>query len=71
MDDGDRAAVYQQRMNDQAIHQHASGSMPVDSADECMVCGELIPSKRQLAVPGCQLCVHCAEDAERRNGRRQ
>lgn len=36
------------------------------SANECDVCGLLIPSERQLAVPGCQQCVHCAADIERR-----
>jgi len=35
-----------------------------ESANECIDCGELIPSERQVAVPGCQLCVSCAELAE-------
>lgn len=31
-----------------------------ESADNCAECGEQIPSGRQLAVPGCTLCVECA-----------
>lgn len=36
------------------------------SADECIECGELIPSARQIAVPGCQLCITCAEKYEKK-----
>ena len=35
-----------------------------ETADNCVECGELIPSARQIAVPGCQLCVDCAEAYE-------
>jgi len=38
---------------------------PADSADECIECGDLIPSERQIAVPGCQLCITCATALER------
>lgn len=37
-----------------------------ESADECIECGELIPSERQIAVPGCQLCIDCAARYEKR-----
>jgi len=37
----------------------------MESANECIECGDLIPSERQIAVPGCQLCVECAERMER------
>lgn len=37
----------------------------MESANECIECGELIPSERQIAVPGCQLCVECAAVMER------
>lgn len=37
----------------------------IDSADECAECGDLIPSARQIAVPGCQLCTDCATLIER------
>ncbi len=66
MDDGDRAAAYQQHLNDQATAAHLSRrTAQAESADECMICGRLIPSARQIAVPGCQLCIDCAEDMER------
>lgn len=31
-----------------------------DSADNCEECGLEIPSARQLAAPGCTLCIDCA-----------
>lgn len=37
------------------------------SADECVECGELIPSERQIAIPGVDLCVRCAGLQERRD----
>jgi phage/conjugal plasmid C-4 type zinc finger TraR family protein len=40
------------------------------SADECVECGYLIPSERQLAIPGVDLCVSCAEKQERRDNLR-
>ncbi|MDP3848608.1 MAG: TraR/DksA C4-type zinc finger protein [Pseudomonas sp.] len=36
------------------------------SALECGECGEGIPEKRRLAIPGCQLCVDCQQLRERR-----
>jgi len=37
------------------------------SADCCVECGDLIPSERQIAVPGCDLCVDCASELELRS----
>jgi phage/conjugal plasmid C-4 type zinc finger TraR family protein len=34
------------------------------SADDCEQCGAEIPVARQIAVPGVQLCVTCANRAE-------
>lgn len=34
------------------------------SADACEDCGLLIPSARQIAVPGCTRCVECAGKME-------
>lgn len=40
--------------------------LPVgESASECIECGLLISSARQIASPGCQLCVECQADWER------
>lgn len=36
------------------------------SAEECDDCGAEIPAVRRQAVPGCRLCVECADLAERR-----
>ena len=36
-----------------------------ESADECVCCGELIPSERQIAIPGVDTCVMCATAIER------
>ena len=46
--------------------EHAANSAK-DSANECVECGELIPSMRQIAIPGCDTCVTCAEKMERRD----
>ena len=32
-----------------------------ESAEECTDCGEKIAQARRLAVPGCDLCIACAE----------
>jgi len=37
-----------------------------DSLNECIDCGCEISSARQLAVPGCTMCVECAGAYERR-----
>jgi phage/conjugal plasmid C-4 type zinc finger TraR family protein len=36
------------------------------TASNCGECGNMIPSERQAANPGCQLCTGCAEEFERR-----
>lgn len=37
---------------------------PLESANECIDCGLLIPSARQIAIPGVQHCVECAARLE-------
>lgn len=66
---GDRQEVEMERAIAAARgHVYRAGDVP-ESADNCVECGTLIPSGRQLATPGCQLCVGCAEIHElRRNG---
>ncbi|PWW11815.1 phage/conjugal plasmid C-4 type zinc finger TraR family protein, partial [Mangrovibacter plantisponsor] len=34
------------------------------SATHCKGCGEPIPEKRRVAVPGCTMCAYCKSDAE-------
>ena len=36
------------------------------TADCCDGCGLLIPSERQVAMPGTRYCVECAAELERR-----
>lgn len=36
------------------------------SLENCEECGDDIPEARRLAVPGCKLCIHCKQVAERR-----
>lgn len=38
------------------------------SASFCDECGEPIPTARRDAVPGCSLCIDCAEELEREAG---
>jgi len=44
----------------------ARGVMPADtrSAEVCEECGLEISSARQIAVPGCQLCVDCSNEVD-------
>jgi phage/conjugal plasmid C-4 type zinc finger TraR family protein len=39
------------------------GPLWVDGKPCCRECGEEIPAKRLAAIPGCELCVECAESA--------
>lgn len=69
MDAVDQAEEYEQAQRDKAIAKipRYTGK----SAQDCIDCGDGIASERQLAVPGCQLCVSCASDLELRNGGRR
>jgi phage/conjugal plasmid C-4 type zinc finger TraR family protein len=64
-DEADRAQLTIEQTLDAAIRA-ARGILPADtrSASECVECGLSISSARQLAVPGCQLCVDCATELE-------
>jgi phage/conjugal plasmid C-4 type zinc finger TraR family protein len=65
MDEADRAQLTIEQTLDAAIRA-ARGILPAEreSASECAECGLQIPSSRQIAVPGCQLCVDCATELE-------
>ena len=74
MDDADRAQETELRLLEASIR--AARGVPARSprlpeggqppADCCEMCGLLIPSARQIAVPGTRHCVECAEELERR-----
>ena len=73
MDDADAAQAEQDLLLSTAMNSITSKrevEQAVPSADDCAECGELIPSARQIAVPGCQHCIICAENFERLNNRR-
>ena len=60
-DDADRAQ--------QVVEQYMERAMAAahgETANECDECGYLIPSARQVALPGVRHCVECAEMLERR-----
>ena len=71
MDDIDKAQMHIERELEDAIRA-ARGICPPDaeSAQDCVRCGLSIDSRRQLAVPGCQLCRDCGDEVEslRRRG---
>lgn len=64
MDACDLAQIEIERQEDRARDQREAMREIRDSADECVECSALIPSARQLAAPGCQMCIDCAELAE-------
>jgi RNA polymerase-binding transcription factor DksA len=68
VDDADRAGDTAERELAalMALRAARDALAPIESADLCAQCGDQISSARQIAVPGCQLCTHCAEDHERR-----
>ena len=42
-----------------------AGRAPVgESFEECAECGEEIPEKRRLALPGVKLCIDCASERD-------
>ena len=41
-----------------------------ESLSECAECGEEIPEKRRLALPGVKLCVDCAAERDGRVAQR-
>ena len=45
--------------------QHARGQMPKgESAKVCIECGDDIPERRRLAVPGVKTCVSCQSERD-------
>ncbi|WP_371398398.1 DksA/TraR family C4-type zinc finger protein [Fretibacter rubidus] len=45
--------------------QHARGQMPTGvSANFCVECGDEIPERRRLAVPGVKTCVLCQSERD-------
>ena len=70
MDDVDRASQRIEELASDALA-NVRRKMPHGaSAEFCQApdCGERIPPARRKAVPGVQLCIDCAQEAEYRRG---
>jgi phage/conjugal plasmid C-4 type zinc finger TraR family protein len=70
MDEGDLAADYQARHNQDAIartRRDVAGTARSygAGAENCEWCGAEIPAARRAACPGCTLCVECQTIKER------
>lgn len=48
------------------IQRQMKAGVILPTADNCVECGDMIPSARQAANPGCQHCTRCAEELERK-----
>jgi len=67
MDQFDRATQLEEQQREIALAQVLARTRPaVESAHFCIDCGVDIPEARRRAVPGCQRCVDCQEEFERR-----
>ena len=63
-DVADRAQDALDKEMERAMVSHAAAHG--ETANECDECGYLIPSARQVSLPGVRHCVECAEMLERR-----
>lgn len=68
----DKAAIADQIIQeslDKAIQAHRQrATMDTGHSDpDCTSCGNEIPAARRKALPGCKLCVECAQASESRN----
>ncbi len=66
MDQFDRAQELDARFRQQALLQHGGTRGATVSRLTCIDCEEPIPAARREAVPGCQRCIQCEEEIERR-----
>lgn len=64
MDIVDQAQDVEERDRQRALDRVLARTAATESAKNCCECDAMIPSARQIAVPGCQLCVGCASDFE-------
>jgi len=67
MDQFDRATQLEEQQREAALAQVLHRAQNAgESALHCIDCGVDIPEARRQAVPGCQRCIDCQEDHERR-----
>ncbi|HDD0185562.1 TraR/DksA C4-type zinc finger protein [Escherichia coli] len=65
----DTAAVIEELQRNAALSAHRIDRNAV-SAERCEECGEDIPESRRAAVTGCQMCIDCQCEKERREKQR-
>jgi len=67
MDDADNVTAHEEKIEELRRRERAARGIltPADSSDNCAECGLMISSARQIAQPGCSLCIICAEKLER------
>lgn len=63
MDLADQAQAVEELDRRLALERHQRAEI-LETAENCIDCGAMIPSKRQAAVPGTQYCTGCAEAHE-------
>jgi len=63
-DDIDRAQAVNEQFQAGALAEHMRGRPSGPAVIHCEDCGEEIPEKRRLAVPGCRKCITCQEAFE-------
>ncbi len=65
-DDADRANKHSQDALDRAIAAARGIVSDKKSLDCCIECGLGISSARQIAIPGVETCIECAERNEKK-----
>jgi phage/conjugal plasmid C-4 type zinc finger TraR family protein len=51
-------------INDELARMRAARKPEGESLTECADCGEEIPEKRRVAVPGVKLCIDCQQERD-------
>lgn len=65
----DRATELEEIARDEALARQQQRSRnainpALESAEDCVACGEIIPEPRRAALPGVQHCIACAQQKE-------
>ncbi|EAS1759763.1 TraR/DksA family transcriptional regulator [Salmonella enterica] len=66
-DEIDRDQEFNERQLEAAIARSRSSAKSQPSLYHCRQCGDEIPEKRRLLLPGVSLCIDCQMDNERQN----
>ena len=62
--DGAVSEQIEASIEDELARMKAKRSPVGESFTECAECGEEIPEKRRLALPGVKLCIDCASERD-------